>query len=118
MISIQVPLGIILKNENKTTEMVDIMSHLHQYVPAATYTKTTLVCSTEETVEHAAFHKILFGGDQLTVARARSSQKVMANSVSPVDSLHGLIPCAEDWHTKLNLLDVSYFLPCSGNPIT
>ena len=29
----QVPLGIILKNENKIDEMVAIMSELHQYIP-------------------------------------------------------------------------------------
>ena len=105
----QVPLGIILKNENKGDEMVDIMSNLHQYVPAAEYTTSVTVPGTEETVllQHAAFHKIFVGGDQLTAARARSSQKAMANSVSPRRSLGGLIPCAEDWHTKLNLLGVS-----------
>ena len=30
----QVPLGILLKNENKLDEMVEIMAHLQQYVPA------------------------------------------------------------------------------------
>ena len=28
------PLGVLPKNENKLDEMVDILSHLHQYVPA------------------------------------------------------------------------------------
>ena len=28
------------------------------------------------------------------------------NSVSPLTWLEGFIPCAEDWHTKLNLLQV------------
>jgi len=58
-------------------------------------------------VPHAAFQKIFFGGDQHTVARARGAQKVRVNSVSPQARLEGLIPCAEDWHTKLNLLGVS-----------
>ena len=89
--------------------MVDIMTHLHQYVPAIEYTASATIPSTEETVQvqHAALHKIFFGGDQLTVARARSAQKAMDNSVSPLARIRGLIPCAEDWHTKLNLLDVS-----------
>lgn len=89
--------------------MVDIMSHLHQYVPATKYTASVTVPGTEETVQlqQAAFHKIFVGGDQLTAARARSSQKAMANSQAPLRSLCGLIPCAEDWHTKLNLLGVS-----------
>ena len=98
-----------LKNENKGEEMVDILCHLHQYVPAVEYTTSVTVPVTGETVllQQAAFNKIFIGGDQLTAARARSSQKARANSVSPLCSLHGLIPCTEDWHTKLNLLGVS-----------
>ena len=30
------------------------------------------------------------------------------NSISPKTRLEGLIPCTEDWHTKLNLLGVNY----------
>ena len=33
----QVPLGILPKNENKGEEMVEIVQHLHQYVPAVEY---------------------------------------------------------------------------------
>ena len=33
---LQVPLGIILKNENSHEDMVAIMDHVHQYVPAQT----------------------------------------------------------------------------------
>ena len=90
--------------------MVDIMAHLHQYVPAVEYTKSILVPHTGEEVQvqHVSCHKTLFGGDQLTVARARGAQRVMSNSVSHMSHIHGLIPCVEDWHTKLNLLGVSY----------
>lgn len=99
-----------MKNENKTDDMVDIMSHLHQYVPAVEYTRKVFIPTTEETVEvpQARFYSILFGGDQLTVARARGAKKVRVNSVSQITRLDGLIPCAEDWHTKLNLLGVCY----------
>ena len=34
----------------------------------------------------------------------------MDNSASPLARIRGLIPCAEDWHTKFNLLDVSWSL--------
>ena len=30
---VQVPLGVLLKNENKGNDMVNIVTHLHQYVP-------------------------------------------------------------------------------------
>lgn len=78
--------------------MVDIMSHLHQYVPTVEYTDNTFIPSTGETVQVpcAAFQKILFGGDQVTAVRARGAQKVRVNSVSPQARLEGLILCAKD----------------------
>ena len=62
----QVPLGIILKNQNKGEEMVDIMSDLHQYVPAVEYTTSVTVPVTGKTMllQHA-FHKIFIGADHL-----------------------------------------------------
>ena len=51
-------------------------------------------------VQDAVLHPLLFGGDQLTAARARG--------ISPMTRLEGLIPCAEDWHAKVNLLEVLY----------
>ena len=89
--------------------MVQIMSHLHQYVPTAECMKTVLVPYTGEMipVKHAVLNKIFVEGDQLTAARARGSQNAMANSISPSARMHGLIPCIEDWQTKLNLLGVS-----------
>lgn len=90
--------------------MVDIMSYLHQYVPAVEYTQSVFIPDTNESVQvqQAAFHQILFGGDQLTAARGRGAKRLRMNSISPLARLDGLIPCAEDWHTKLNLLSVSH----------
>lgn len=107
---LQVPLGVLLKNENKGDEMVEIMSHLHQYVPSFEYTRKVFLPSSNETTEvpEAVFHTILFGGDQLTAARARGSKRMMINASSRVKRLEGMIPVAEDWHTKLNPLDVCF----------
>lgn len=58
------------------------------------------------------FYQILFGGDQLTVARARGSQHIRMNSDTAVDRLLGLIPVTEDWHTSVVLLGVRL---CSNN---
>ena len=86
--------------------MVDIMSHLHQYVPAMDYAANRP--STEyKSSDCVHYHRILMGGDQLTAARARSSQKHMANALTPDERLEGLIPMVEDWHTKAALLGVS-----------
>lgn len=49
---------------------------------------------------------MLFGGDQLTSARARGAIRARVNSLSSIAHLDGLIPCAEDWHVKLNLLAI------------
>lgn len=89
--------------------MVEIISHLHQYVPAVEYTRQVIVPNglgdTAE-IQQASLHAVLVGGDQLTAARARGAKKARVNSVSPVTRLDRLIPCAEDWHTKLNFLGV------------
>ena len=72
----QVPLGVLFKNENKGDEMVDIMAHLHQYVPAVEYTKDFMIPGTSvvATLKQASMHSILFGGDQLTTARGRGAK--------------------------------------------
>ena len=98
------PLGALSKNENKRDDMVEIMAHQHQYVPSVTYLIQGMGVSVQ--VPRAILHKILFGGDQLTAARARGAQRIRINSKSPQEKLEGLIPCSEDWHTKLNLLGV------------
>ena len=56
--------------------MVDIMAHLHQYVPSMNCSGKKVI-STGETIleEKANFQQILVGGNQLTVARARSGTK-------------------------------------------
>ena len=66
VVSMQVPLGITMKNENKIDEMVQILSSLHKYVPSTRETLEVEVEGEEEpdqlTVNH--FHSILFGGDR------------------------------------------------------
>ena len=42
-ITVQVPLGILLKNENKGSEMIEILTHLHQYVPLKEFTKEMFI---------------------------------------------------------------------------
>ena len=47
----QVPLGIILKGEQKYEEMVQVMDILHQYVPTITTTETVTLPDSEETIQ-------------------------------------------------------------------
>jgi L1 cell adhesion molecule like protein len=90
--------------------MIDIMNHLHSnYVPTLEKEETVVVGSTQEKVDVIASktHKILFGGDQLTAARARSAIRNVDNGDTASSKLSGLIPVIEDWHTKMTVLVVS-----------
>ena len=77
--------------------MIDIMQNLHQYVPIIT----------DDVHQRSAVHKVVFGGDQLTAARARGCRDLRLNSESITGQLQGLVPVAEDWHTSVVLLSVS-----------
>ena len=78
----QVPLGIILENENTTEGMVHIMEELHKYVPTKSY-KEDYTTTDGEVIQipKAAIHPVLFGGDQLTAARARGAKSAKVNSI-------------------------------------
>ena len=67
----QVPLGVLLKNEKKANDMIDIMFHLCQYVPTVDCSENTS-SSEYKSCDSVIFHRILLGCDQLAAARARS----------------------------------------------
>lgn len=99
---------MFLKDENKLDEMVDILHELHRYVPAKSETKEVPVPDSTEVrpLSEIAFHRLLFGGDQLTVKRARAGVRIRNNSTNSADRLEGLLPVAEDWHAKVVFLEV------------
>jgi len=107
-----VPLGVLQRNENKLDEMCDIMGKLHDYVPARDVKQWYDLFQDGHAIEidEEMFHQILFGGDQLTVARARGSVAIRSdhhsNICSSRDRLEGLLPVCEDWHAKQCLLKV------------
>ena len=105
----QVPLGVLKKNEMKYDDMIGIMEHLHNYVPTRTDTVNIDLPITGDHLEmtKTSFHTVLFGGDQLTAKRARGSQMIRSNSITSSHQISGLLPTAEDWHTKLCFLEVS-----------
>ena len=85
--------------------MVCILEHLQRYVPTARQeTKHQITSTEEETICLERFHRVLLGGDQLTVARVRSCQRGRANSDSAVNRFNGLLPIAEDWHTGVTVI--------------
>ena len=91
----KVPLGVLIKSENRTEEMIEILHHIQQYTP---------VSSTGKIVP------ILFGGDQLTRERASGAQNANSQSSDPLGRLHGVIPKSEDWHTLVCFYQVCHLL--------
>ena len=79
---LQVHLGVLLKNENRTEDMIEILEHAQQYVP---------------TLE-GRLQKIFFGGDQLTCERIRGAKNARHQSPTPKGQLEGLSEKVEDWH--------------------
>ena len=108
---------MLQRNENKLDEMCDVMDKLHEYVPARyVIEEYDLFEDGLVQLDKEAYHQILFGGDQLTVARARGSISIRSDhrdGCIPIctrrDRLEGLVPITEDWHAKQCLLKVNIF---------
>ena len=83
-----------MKREQSGEDMVDIMAHLHKYVPKNAAGK---------------FYPIIFGGDQLTKERATGAQDAKLQSTEQHEKLKGLIPVVEDWHAWMTFYQVCKF---------
>ncbi len=90
--------------------MIEIVRHLHQYVPTIEYEEELTIPSIGEAVKvaKAKFSPLLLGGDQLTAARARGAKKAKVSSDLPIERLEGIVPVTEDCHTKMNFMGVGY----------
>lgn len=91
--SIQVPLGILLHNENKLDEMSKILDHYMKFVPTVAGEKEVTLPNGTSVIklDDTYFFKILLGGDQLTAARIRGTQALRATQDKAVERLQGLI---------------------------
>ena len=58
-------------------------------------------------IDNTQFHPILFGGDQLTVARIRGTKVLRDTHDTPSERFEGIVPVVEDWHARMALLKVS-----------
>ncbi|KAI0233934.1 hypothetical protein LSAT2_015832 [Lamellibrachia satsuma] len=86
---VQLPLGILDKNENKTNDMIDVMSHLQNFVPGArTQEHIDAVDEMEDLL--GALRPIPLGGDQLTCERIRAAHMARLDSETPEERLDGL----------------------------
>ena len=85
-------MGVLEKNENDSSEIVEIMQHLHTYVPID---------------ERGSPIHVLSGGDLLTCEREINALEDRCNASTAKGRIEGLIPCLEDFHTFGNFLGVS-----------
>ncbi|KAL7395303.1 hypothetical protein ABVT39_014114 [Epinephelus coioides] len=84
------PMGLLLKNENVTGDLVQILRHIQkEYVP--------------NTPDGSP---ILVGGVRLTEADSRNVQWAFANGASKTDRLEDLLFMFLDWHAVRNLYEV------------
>ncbi|XP_039523015.1 uncharacterized protein LOC120476122 [Pimephales promelas] len=85
------PLGLLFKDETKTSDLVDVLQHLQrEYVPRCP----------------DGFEKILVGGDRLTEGNCRNIQLAFADGETEEDRLEGLVFKFEDWHAIRNLFEI------------
>ena len=83
------------------------MDELHEYVPTISTSCVIDVTDSEQVeVIYDDFHKTLAGGDMLTAARARGSQRVRKCGQRSKDRIEGILPVCEDWHCKAILMGV------------
>ena len=105
---VQVPLGLMLHNENKLDEMRKILEDLHKFVPTLPKEgEFTLPNGSTVPFDNTAFSEVLCGGDQLTVARMRSVKQLRLGHETVTDRFDAITPVIEDWHARVTLLVVS-----------
>lgn len=106
--TLQIPMGVLLHNENKLDEMSKILEHFMKYVPTLTKEgEITLPNASKVPFDDTHFFTLLLGGDQLTATRIRGTQALRVTQDNACDRLQGLIPVVEDWHARMALVDVS-----------
>ena len=103
------PLGVLLHNENKLDEMSHILHHYMQLVPTVEADGFLVLANGSKIpFDDTRFDTKLLGGDQLTVARVRSTQALCDTLDSAVQRFDGIVPVVDDWHTRVILLQVCY----------
>ena len=84
------------------------MAHYNKLVPTIENT-TQQDLPDGETIEkdESRFFDILFGGDQLTVARMRGVQNIRDTQARLSDQFKGILPVIEDWHSRMISMKVN-----------
>ena len=86
-----VVLDVLMKNENCSSDMVDIIKTMQEYLGES----------------YPSEHRVASGGDHLTCERQLGAQRHMMDGDTPVERLELLEPQVEDWHCLVCMLGVS-----------
>ena len=87
------PLGVILRNENKLDQMCLILDDLQKYCPIhAAEVDVKLPDGTKLKHRRVKVYEIGIGGDQLTCERIRGAQGLRRNHDSTDHQLKGFVP--------------------------
>lgn len=84
-------LDVLMKNEAKHSDMIDIMRTLQSYLGES----------------YNDDRRVISGGDQLTCERQVGAQRLTRCANSVAERLELLEPVSEDWHCLVSLLRVS-----------
>ena len=91
--SLPVPLGIVEWNENKQTDMIEILKYVQRYIPYAS---------------EGPVVRLQLTGDLLTAERERAALRSLVDSSEATDRIEGILPHAEDFHCSMNFLDLIF----------
>ena len=81
---IQIPLGVLDLDENKSGDMIDIPQHYQsKFVPL---------------YENGSPVPTVLYGDGLSCERAHDAQKARINRLTMASHLEGLFPSIQEWH--------------------
>ncbi len=86
-----VVLDVLMKNEARHSDMIDIMQSLQGYLGDG----------------YPVVHRVASGGDQLTTEWQVGAQRLLMDGDTPRDRLQLLEPQTEDWHCLVCVLAVS-----------
>jgi hypothetical protein len=91
---LQVPLGIVQKDETKTAEVIELLDIYKKYVPAKS--------------DGNPFPIILYC-DGLSCERVDGAQKARINGGNPWHRLQMFEPCIQEWHKRLLHMQVKHY---------
>lgn len=88
--------------------MCHIIGDMSKYVPSEKAVRSITIDGEEHTYDTSEVFQLLFFGDQLTVARARSALALRYLYPNTLNRLKGFIPTIVDWHARQCFLKVQY----------